>query len=1209
MRRWEYVEGSASKFWETEAEGVVVTVRYGRCGSDGRTRTKEYASAEAASAQVRTSIAEKEKKGYREVAASASGAAEAVAAAGTAPGAAPSTPPEAEALVLPDEDTFVLPANWRRTLHPRRGGVHRGSGRARREALDKVADRIAEEATWIQEFVEAPRSDAGLSDHLRSHVAGSPSPVGAAALAAVVGLHPVPDSAWADHWCERYGLPFAARAAVELFSVEANWQQSGSRRSDPWLETLAGPRHAYWARDRRPAIDRVRALLAAADEETYLQTVEVLAGCRTDALRKIIVSYLVPSETDWVEDLCADPGVGAERDHTLLAMVFSSLNSAAQMERFPHRPDFTDGVAFIATVAEGIGPAIATPLAESLDGNHYYSDRVKLAANSLVELPTDEAFLGLLAHADSKHVRPALLDAMRRYPVRAARLLTAELHGASTTSSARTLQLLRGHIGAHQELVSLALEGLDAEVVEVVEPLLNPEDLIADAPVDTLPAVLTTPPWSRPRTTVKEVVVTGPAAVSEPSLEWLPEERAAWAATSSWHAAAHGRDDWGKDTAALRHEVSMGDLRPARIFVHGPEEVVAPLLPAWDPTDLWDGLDTLKPVAARFGLAALPLLLRVVPRQPSALAPLLLPFVDVQVARHMADWSVRLKSTATTARSWFTRHGVAAAPLLVPDAVGRKGAARRAAEQALTLIATVHGDTVVRDAARVYGARTEAAVEVLLSVDPLERGLPARMPVLPGWAEPAMLPPIVVRSGGALPAQSVRHVLTMLALSKPGEVYPGVARLVETADAASLAGFAWALFEQWQLANLPAKESWALHALGLLGDDGTVRRLTPVIRSWPGQGAHHRAVEGLDVLASIGTDVALLHLHGISQRVRFKALKARAQEKIAEVAAGLGLTGEQLSDRLVPDLGLDEDGSTVVDYGTRSFTVGFDEQLRPYVLDGDGKRRKDVPQPGVRDDAELAPAERRRFMALKKDVRTIASDQVRRLEAAMVSGRPWTAQEFGELFVGHPLLWHLVRRLVWLSEADDGVRTAFRVAEDRTFADAQDDAFALADDATVRLAHPLDLGDELTVWSEVFADYEILQPFAQLGRAVYELSEEEGAGYRLTRFEGLKVPTGKVLGLQRRGWERGAPQDAGVERWISKRLADDCHLVIALHEGIAVGVVDMFPDQVLETVWLDARPNDHWAGHTHPHRFTDLDTVTVSELLADLEELTEGVAS
>ncbi|MFF3957879.1 DUF4132 domain-containing protein [Streptomyces sp. NPDC001890] len=1199
MRRWEYVEGTASKFWETEAEGAVVTVRYGRCGSDGRTQTKEYASAEAAAAQVVKTIAEKEKKGYREVEASAS-----APAAPSSPTAAtaPDVVADAGAPVLPDEDTFTLPDAWKRVLHPRRGGVPRKPSKPRREAIAAIETRLAEDASWIEEFADSPQSDAAVAEALRAHLDGYPAPAGAAALTAIADL-----PGWADFWSQRYGLVFAARAATEVFSVDANWQQSGLQRGAPRLMALPGPRHSYWAHHHRAPIDRVRALLAAADEATYRAAVEALAECRTDTLRRILVSYLVPGETDWVDELCADPAVHAEQDRTLRAMVFSSLYSPDQVPLLPYRPDHTLGVATIATVAEGVGPVIAESLADALDGNRYYSDGVKLAAEALVELPTDKAFLGLLAHADSKHVRPSLLEAMRRYPVRAIRLLAAESAGGSAAAS-QSLQLLRSHVGAYREVVSLALGELGPEVVEIVEPLVNPVNLIADAPVDALPAVLTAPPWSRPRTTASAKPVAGLTPVSEPTLEWLPGEQEAWAAASSWYTRNRNNGDMNEYIDVLRHGTAAEDLRPAWLFVHGDEEVVAPLLDNWHPTDLWDGEDTLKPVAARFGLAALPLLLRTVPRQPSTLAPLLLPFVDADVARHMADWSVRLKSTSVTTRAWFARHGAAAAPLLVPAAVGKAGAARSAAEQALTSIAATHGDDVVREAARGYGAPAAAAVDELLAADPLERALPARMPVLPGWAEPAVLPQVVVRSGGALPVTAVRHALTMLALSKPGEVYPGISSLTETAEAASLAEFAWAVFEQWRLANMPAKESWALNALGLLGDDETVRRLTPLIRSWPGESAHHRAVEGLDVLAAIGTDVALLHLHGISQRVKFKALKVRAGEKIAEVAAGLGLTGEQLSDRLVPDLGLEADGSTVIDYGPRSFTVGFDEQLRPYVLDGDGKRRKDLPKPGARDDEELAPAERKRFMTLKKDVRTIASDQVRRLEAAMVTGRSWTAREFQELFVGHPLLWHLVRRLVWLSGTEDGTGTAFRVAEDRTFADAEDDVFVLSDDATVRLAHPLHLGDELAAWSELFADYEILQPFAQLGRSVLALSEEEADGGRLTRFEGLKVPVGRILGLQRRGWERGAPQDAGVECWISKRLSDDCYLVITLDPGIAVGVVDMFPDQTLDTVWLGSRPNHRWNRAEYELRFTGLDAVTVSEFLSDLAELTEGVA-
>lgn len=917
---------------------------------------------------------------------------------------------------------------------------------------------------------------------------------------------------------------------------------------------------------------------------------------------------MAPSETDWVDGLCTDPEVTAERDDTVLSLVFCALNSPDQARSFVHRPTLSHSAALIATAAEGIGTAVAPLIGKDLSGPYASADRMKQGANALVELPTDEAFLLLLGHADDKRVRPALLEAMHRYPVRALRLLAADVRDHAGRASSVSGQLLTAHIAAHRTRVERALPTLDGDLAKIVQPLLCPADRLADAPADALPAVLTAPPWTRQRSTTGPTVLTGLTAGGEPVVEWMPGEREQWAASISWYTRRHDTGDWQQDIDALRHGLDTCTLRPARIYVHGPEDLVTPLLASWDPTDLWDGYDTLKPVAARFGLTALPLLLRVVPRQPGSLARLLLPFVDESVARHMADWEVRLKSAAPVARSWFERHGVRAAPLLVPDAVGKAGRARRAAEQALLRIAAVHGDAVVRGAAESYGPQAAKAVAGLLSADPLERALPAVMPTVPGWADPSLLPQIAVTSGGALPPDAVRHVLTMLAMSGPGEPYPGLVEVTGTADASSLAAFAWALFEQWRLASMPAKEAWVLSALGLLGDDGTVRRLAPVIRAWPGEGAHHRAVEGLDVLAAIGSDVALLHLHGISQQVRFKALKARATEKITEVASGLGLTGEQLSDRLVPDLGLDADGSTVVDYGTRTFTVGFDEQLRPYVLESDGKRRKDLPKPGARDDAELAAAERKRFMGLKKDVRTVASDQVRRLEAAMVGGRSWTAQEFGELFVGHPLLGHLVRRLVWLSEAD-GESTAFRVAADRTFADAEDRTFALPRGAAVRLAHPLHLGEELVTWSEVFADHEVLQPFPQLGRAVFALTEEEAGHHRLTRFEGLKVPTGRVLGLERRGWQRGAPQDAGVERWISKPLGDDRCLVIALDTGIAVGAVDMFPDQTLETVWLDTRPHDYWPGRGRALRLGALDAVTASELLADLAGLAEGAVS
>ncbi|MFF0739923.1 WGR and DUF4132 domain-containing protein [Streptomyces sp. NPDC004111] len=1253
--RWEYVEAGSAKFWEAAAEGPALTVRYGRIGSDGRTQVKEHPTAEAASAALAKLVAEKERKGYVAVGAAAPAAAAAPVAAGRSASAGPAVPsgPSAQAapadvssaapaepeVVIPDERTFVLPSSWRRVLHPRRGGVPRKPAAPSASAVAQFASLLAQHSAEIDACLGSEVGDARLVEAARRHLAGSPDPVGAGAVLALLPREA--ERLWADALVEQHGLPFAARTVVEYLDIDVvHHDHRRGRLTEPELRRIPEGQGYYAVHCRRPTAERVRALLAAADDATYRQAVEAVGRQLGTGRRRIVAAFLLPTESAWVDACCAEPGADGEQAGAVRALLMCALGSADQLRELGgnHSLGWQGwSVAMIATLAEGIGTAAVAPLASQLDQSHAYTDELRLIAKALAEFPTDEAFSALLRRADDKYVGPALQEAAARWPVRALRLMAAESLRTGSARAPIAQRLLRGQVLAHRALVEAVLPSLPEDVAAVVRPLVEATAALPDAPADALPEVLVSPPWLRPAGAgAKQRAVTGLTADAEPAAVWAPGEREQWRDTQTWYAQGwHGEQARKYDTAEVRSELTKTKASPqsAVLFAMRPEEEVRPFLDSWDPDDLWDGEELLKPVAGRFGLAALDMLVRVVPRRPAMHGALLMPFVDVRVARLMADWLVRLKSVAPLARSWFARHAEAAAGLLVPDAVGGAGAARKAAERALRLIASQRGADVVLTAATGYGPKAAAAVDALLHADPLRTALPAKLPVVGAWAEPGLLPQLPLRDGkAALPLASARHVVLMLAMSKPQEPYPGLAAVEEVCDPAALAEFGWALFEAWRLAGLPAKESWALHALGAVGDDETVRRLTPVLRVWPGAGAHHRAVEGLEVLASIGSDVALLHLHGIAQRVKFKALKAKAQEKIAEVAEGLGLTAEQLADRLVPDFGLEADGSTVVDYGTRRFTVGFDEQLRPYVLDADGKRLKDLPKPGAKDDAELAPEERKRFMALKKDVRTVSSDQVRRLEAAMVASRSWSAQEFRELFVEHPLMWHLVRRMVWEclpAEGPDGTPadagaaagttagtpaagsaragTAFRVAEDRTFADVEEDVFVLPEDASVRLAHPLTLGEEaVAAWSEVFADYEILQPFAQLGRAVHRLTPEEAAGSRLARFEGFTVPTTKMLGLTKRGWRRGVPQDAGVENEITKTLGDNVHLVIDLDGGIAVGAIEVIPDQKLAHVSLETVPSKSWSQQDSGLRFGDLDPVAASELLADLTDLTEG---
>ncbi|MEU4765053.1 DUF4132 domain-containing protein [Actinosynnema sp. NPDC023794] len=1146
MRRWELVGGGSAKFWEVDQGGVRVTVRFGRLGTAGQTQTKELASEAAALAHVAKLVAEKEKKGYV-----------GVASPGT-PEAAPA--PVATAVVEGpplDEDAWVMPPEWLRKAMRRRDVTPLPEFAVDSALAQKVHDRITACGEAIAEVLAHPASNTDLVRALRDHLDGELDPMGAAVLAKVAGT----DDSPVHWWIEGFGLPFAAAAAVHHSTVHVHQQKDGSGRSLFWYPV----RHYGDDTAKGRELIEVRTALAVADRTTYDAAVAELEKVGGSPFSQTARAFLAPTRHDWFDEANA-------AEYAPFWMVVCAASTLEQLGDLRVGPFIWSPVGLF-TALHVHGPALAPLLDANLRAKvELDSDCRKRALDALAALPSDEAFLLLLNRLRERHARPALLSAMAAFPSRAARLLASRAAG-----DADARDLLRHHLLTHPDLH--LPDG-------VTRPVTVP-----DAPADALPRVLARSPWEHRRPQPAPVVLAD-VPVPAAHLAWLPGEREEWLELKGrWTS---DRDDWDKAAAGLRAGRYFGH----DLFEMGPEELVRPLLADWEPNGTWESELWGRRIAARFELDALPAMTRLVAGNPQVCGDLLLPYATTEVAELMADWLARLKTARAHAVSWLSRHREAAARLLLPPALGVAGRARRNAESALRHLYLETGVDVIAVGASV-SAEVGAAVGALIEVDPLDV-LPTKLPVIGDWADPRLLPRVLLADGsGALSDRAAANLLMTAALSKQDAVYPGLPLAVEACDRASLAEFAWALFGSWQDVGAPAKGGWAFTALGWFGDDETVRRLAPLIRAWPGESQHARAVAGLDVLAEIGSEVALTHLNGIAERVKFKGLKTRAQEKVSDIAAALGLSRDQLSDRLVPRLGLDDEATSVIDYGPRRFTVGFDEQLKPYVLDGDGKRRKDLPKPGAKDDPQLAPLEHKRFAALKKDVRTIASDQIHRLERAMVDQRTWTAEEFRTVLAAHPLLWHLVRRLVWITDGG----ASFRLAEDRTLADPADDGFTLPDDAVVRVAHAVDLRDTAAAWGEVFADYEILQPFPQLGRPIHLLESTDELLPRLKEYCATPYPIGKVLGLTKKGWVRGTPQDAGVECWITRPFPGGGALVASLDPGIAVGAVDVFPEVGFSDVWFSPSGHGDWSAPRNAPDTHEIDPITLSELLSELESL------
>ncbi|MCA9605048.1 MAG: DUF4132 domain-containing protein [Myxococcales bacterium] len=316
-----------------------------------------------------------------------------------------------------------------------------------------------------------------------------------------------------------------------------------------------------------------------------------------------------------------------------------------------------------------------------------------------------------------------------------------------------------------------------------------------------------------------------------------------------------------------------------------------------------------------------------------------------------------------------------------------------------------------------------------------------------------------------------------------------------------------------------------------------------------------------------------------------------------------GLTPDELEDRLVPDLGLADDGTLTLDFGARTFVVGFDETLTPWVRGADGKRTKKLPKPGAKDDPAAAKAAVARFKALQKDVGELASTHLLRLERAMCEGRRWSPDEHRALFVSHPLMTHLAQRLVWGVYRNDRLETTFRVDGGRALADLADTPVTVGSDGRVGIVHRLELGDEAAAgWGAILADYELAQPFDQLQRSVYTITADETEATELRRFEGREVRSGAILGLRARGWYGGPPQDSGGV-WAYHKDVDTLAGPATARVFLVPGLpADPSEPQTLHEVVVTPRADETARGESF-HPFGALDAVAFSELIRDLEGL------
>src|SRR5690606_8554160 len=350
MRRFEFSEGSSSKFWEIGQDGCDLNIRWGRIGTQGQQQTKTHADEASAAAAMAKLIGAKLGKGYTEAGAGSAGAAarrDIQAAGKTAPSrrvataaqaggaattaAAVASPPSAPAALesapqacvdadiapgippwLAHGEPFAIPdAMLAAALPSRRFPAPVVPVEDPVAVIQATAQRVLRHARQ-GEPGDDPELARALEEgwqRLHDPVPKASPQVDAAMLALMLAA--------ADHYYRseidmgllvdalvaRDGLPAALEAllhAQRSFEVSREWGQSTTRLGLGFATTIEGP---LVTRSDCPASAgewAFRRHLAAADEAVYARCVGQVREAlpQLHPARQAVMALLLPDEPD-----------------------------------------------------------------------------------------------------------------------------------------------------------------------------------------------------------------------------------------------------------------------------------------------------------------------------------------------------------------------------------------------------------------------------------------------------------------------------------------------------------------------------------------------------------------------------------------------------------------------------------------------------------------------------------------------------------------------------------------------------------------------------------------------------------------------------------------------------------------------------------------------------------------------------------------------
>ncbi len=488
----------------------------------------------------------------------------------------------------------------------------------------------------------------------------------------------------------------------------------------------------------------------------------------------------------------------------------------------------------------------------------------------------------------------------------------------------------------------------------------------------------------------------------------------------------------------------------------------------------------------------------------------------------------------------------------------------------------------------------EEVFEEDASVDVLEELLcQQRVKKMPAYIDVEKLPDLLwASSGKALSSNALRGLLSVLRNEGPDFEEPVARQVRPYLDDASAHQWSVALKEQWKTAGSKSTGKWCAYQQAIFVGEERLNEFAPHLADWVSAGKRFWAQWYLDILARHGSVTGQSWIMYWSLNAVHKSLKNHAKDLLKQLRESFDGTDDEFRasmnlyvyedavERQFDTLGLEKGVILALDKGeTCEAVIGPDFEIM--IKRKGGKLQKSLPKSATPEAKDTFSTLQRRFKYLKGEMLSY-------LENAMISGRPWTKEQFEALFMRHPVASKFAESLLFVM----GDGELFHVNEGDIMTVDWDEQ-VLADDVTIKLAHVYDLKDrDVSKWLAHMGDGGVVQPFAQLDRPLYGRGNEPSLG---------EVSAATLAGrLGRSGWRNAPAEDAGMVYEASMILPGRGVKVYICHNGFYIGDPSWSKDATkVEVSYFESLTGERVSADK-------VDPVAYSETWLGLERLVNG---